>query len=356
MPSPRRAQVWSTRPPGWSPRSARPPPPACRCRRRCRHRAAHWRWIPSILAVPPSSRAHVCRPPAEAGHPGEPGHHHRRAAAGAVPSPSCPDPFSPSTSGAVTESGTRMAVPGGEAGHAGEPDHRHWRAAVGGGAATELPIAVGAPASCGASSRRAQVWFDPAARRATPVSPATWIGGDCCWWWCGHRADRRRCAPALDGAVGAEPQVLLSPATSWVWWAGCRQSAQSPPTPPRRRRPRPFERCPAPWFAPLIARPQTGEWSGRHTGKSRVSDSSTGRRAVRRRTAWWAWVGSNHRPRDYESPALTTELQARGPAGYENGNDPRDRRGRGAGLRSGGGARTHDNRINSAALCQLSYP
>ena len=52
----------------------------------------------------------------------------------------------------------------------------------------------------------------------------------------------------------------------------------------------------------------------------------------------WARWGSNPRPSDYESPALTTELQAQ------------------VVTCSGGGARTHDPRINNPLLCQLSYP
>ena len=35
------------------------------------------------------------------------------------------------------------------------------------------------------------------------------------------------------------------------------------------------------------------------------------RRASGGRRGWWARVDSDHRPRDYESPALTTELRAR---------------------------------------------
>jgi hypothetical protein len=48
---------------------------------------------------------------------------------------------------------------------------------------------------------------------------------------------------------------------------------------------------------------------------------------------WWGWQGSNLRPRDYESPALTTELQPRSPA---------SRPGRQArkGIGGGGDART----------------
>ena len=34
----------------------------------------------------------------------------------------------------------------------------------------------------------------------------------------------------------------------------------------------------------------------------------------------WAWWGSNPRPRDYESPALTTELQARMDLTLQNSN------------------------------------
>ena len=42
----------------------------------------------------------------------------------------------------------------------------------------------------------------------------------------------------------------------------------------------------------------------------------------------WAWWGSNPRPRDYESPALTTELQARMDLTLQNskrGNESRDK-------------------------------
>ncbi len=51
----------------------------------------------------------------------------------------------------------------------------------------------------------------------------------------------------------------------------------------------------------------------------------------------WARWGSNPRPSDYESPALTTELQAL----MES---------------SGGGTRTHNLPVNSRMLCRLSYP
>lgn len=77
-------------------------------------------------------------------------------------------------------------------------------------------------------------------------------------------------------------------------------------------------------------------------------------------------MGSNHRPSDYESPALTTELRA--PAGAHHGA-PRRRPGkrgehRGSGDRgcrlapscSGGETRTLDLAVNSRMLCQLSYP
>lgn len=59
------------------------------------------------------------------------------------------------------------------------------------------------------------------------------------------------------------------------------------------------------------------------------------------RSKWWARRGSNPRPRDYESPALTTELQA--PVLP-------------AGTGSGAGTRTQNPLINSQMLCQLSYP
>ena len=88
--------------------------------------------------------------------------------------------------------------------------------------------------------------------------------------------------------------------------------------------------------------------------------------ADQRRPGQWGGWGSNPRPRDYESRALTTELPPRGPSGYATARGPRSTvapdatmprpRGHGASGSSGGGARTHDNRINSAALCQLSYP
>src|SRR5438552_6864815 len=54
----------------------------------------------------------------------------------------------------------------------------------------------------------------------------------------------------------------------------------------------------------------------------------------------WARQGSNLRPGDYESLALTTELRARGAGG----------------TRSGGETRTLNQRINSPLLCRLSYP
>ena len=58
------------------------------------------------------------------------------------------------------------------------------------------------------------------------------------------------------------------------------------------------------------------------------------------RSMWassWARWGSNPRPSDYESPALTTELQAQV-------------------VGSGGGTRTHNLRLNRELLCRLSYP
>ena len=59
---------------------------------------------------------------------------------------------------------------------------------------------------------------------------------------------------------------------------------------------------------------------------------------------WGGWV-SNPRPRDYESPALTTELPPR------NANGARRRTPNGSESR----ARTCDPLINSQLLCQLSY-
>lgn len=60
----------------------------------------------------------------------------------------------------------------------------------------------------------------------------------------------------------------------------------------------------------------------------------------------WAWWGSNPRPRDYESHALTTELPP-----LTTDGAPKDPV-RGSGSR----ARTCDPLINSQLLCQLSYP
>ena len=61
----------------------------------------------------------------------------------------------------------------------------------------------------------------------------------------------------------------------------------------------------------------------------------------------WARQESNLRPKDYESPALTTELRAH-------------RTDRPAEIllewRSGGGTRTHNKRLNRPLLCRLSYP
>jgi hypothetical protein len=59
----------------------------------------------------------------------------------------------------------------------------------------------------------------------------------------------------------------------------------------------------------------------------------------------WARWGSNPRPSDYESPALTAELRARAGAlkiAHAGG--------------SGGETRTLNQRINSPLLCRLSYP
>ena len=74
-----------------------------------------------------------------------------------------------------------------------------------------------------------------------------------------------------------------------------------------------------------------------------------------RRSHGWARKGSNLRPSDYESPALTTELRA--PSGDTTaGRGPARTEVRADGGGSGGGARTHDILINSQTLCQLSYP
>ena len=98
----------------------------------------------------------------------------------------------------------------------------------------------------------------------------------------------------------------------------------------------------------------------------------------------WARVGSNHRPRDYESPALTTELRALGvPSGARARCRPLEGRAEGSARGSpdptgsgatdvaplpssntqpgwspgsGGEVRTRSLGINSALLRQLSYP
>ena len=54
----------------------------------------------------------------------------------------------------------------------------------------------------------------------------------------------------------------------------------------------------------------------------------------------WGRQGSNLRPRDYESPALTTELRPREVVQHS----------------SGGETRTLNPAVNSRMLCQLSYP
>ena len=59
-------------------------------------------------------------------------------------------------------------------------------------------------------------------------------------------------------------------------------------------------------------------------------------RAGNTRSARWARLGSNQRPSDYESPALTTELQARRAPGER--------------------LELSTRRINSPLLCRLSYP
>ena len=62
----------------------------------------------------------------------------------------------------------------------------------------------------------------------------------------------------------------------------------------------------------------------------------------------WARQESNLRPKDYESPALTTELRA--PGSKTLNRQPVGTR------RSGGGTRTHNKRLNRPLLCRLSYP
>src|SRR5580698_6047404 len=73
-------------------------------------------------------------------------------------------------------------------------------------------------------------------------------------------------------------------------------------------------------------------------------------------TRRWGRQGSNLRPRDYESPALTTELR---PLTGLIGAGLRHRPGSGAhrlAPRSGGETRTLNLAVNSRSLCQLSYP
>src|ERR1700681_2664275 len=62
----------------------------------------------------------------------------------------------------------------------------------------------------------------------------------------------------------------------------------------------------------------------------------------------WGREGSNLRPRDYESPALTTELRPR------IGRQQSEKRSRAS--CSGGETRTLNLAVNSRLLCQLSYP
>ncbi len=98
------------------------------------------------------------------------------------------------------------------------------------------------------------------------------------------------------------------------------------------RRPRPTSTCHRGWIE------HPGCWSRARAAR------------LAARGGPWARQGSNLRPKDYESPALTTELRARNrsaAAGRTCGVGTR---------RSGGGTRTHNKRLNRPVLCRLSYP
>ena len=51
-----------------------------------------------------------------------------------------------------------------------------------------------------------------------------------------------------------------------------------------------------------------------------ISEKKQGSQELAELLSLWAWWGSNPRPRDYESPALTTELQARMDLTLQNSN------------------------------------